>query len=179
MIRRLCAAAALVTAVALPAAAEGFEGVSWSRPSLMVTADHWSTSCPARCVVYQGDEDRDQESWPLVVVHAPVTGAASAFYSKWASAIERADDETVSPIGNQSSALDTGATLHIYISYTEAEGVTSGRDTSMLFLHEKDGVIVPVEIKSFYKDELGERMDEATAILESLRLDAVMARAAR
>ncbi len=176
---RLVAAVMLVGAAWVPsAAAESFPGVTWTKPRLMITVENWTTHCPAQCIVYEGDEDRGEEAWPLVVVHSPVTGEPSAFYTRWAEAIERGDNETVSLIGNDVRALEDGASLHAYVAYTEAEGVTRGRDASMLFMYVSKGVIVPIEIKAFDKEDLAERTDDVTAILGSLKLDAAKASAA-
>lgn len=177
MMRRMLTAAALVGLAALPASADSFPGVTWTTPSLMIRSEAWSTNCPARCIAYQGDEDRGQDSWPLIVVHAPVTGAADDFFESWSKAIETQSGESVELVGSDSRALEDGNTLYSYLAYTEEAGY-GGRDISMLLIHGSGDVLVTLEIKAFDDEDIAGRLDAASAMLESLRVDPARARTA-
>ncbi len=152
-----------------------FAGVSWTVPASLELTDAYTVVCPASCKSYQGSSGETRDEWPLVVVHQPVTQSAADYLKRWRAAHLKADDYDPE-IANQMSEASGQGNLTGVIAYTEDDSGRT-RETSFLLLYETQGVLVPVEVAAFDQEDLESRLSDATALLESVRVDAVNAKA--
>lgn len=161
-----------ILAVLAPAAvhAAEFHGVRYAAPPGFVETDSWSHECPGDCIYIEGPED---DEWPVLILHAPVTMDAAAAERAFAEGLRQRFGMTVDAKGSRRASLgDYAMTLGLYEYREEYDDPGEGDFGNVAFL-EKDGVTVAVEMRAFYFGDLDERSGAYSAFLGSVSFDAV------
>ncbi len=161
--------------VAATGPVDPFAGVSWQAPAGMKQSDQWDVPCPAACRMYQGASEDNLENWPLVIVHQPAEGTTDAYQQRWTRAYELHNEEKVEVARKFSEPVPGGAMTAI-VAYTEEDSGRT-RSASMLFIIERDGLLMPVEIAAFDADDFESRIGQAGALMESIVMDPAKAKA--
>jgi hypothetical protein len=164
---------------ATSAQAQRFDGVDWAVPAGLKLADNWTTACPLRCTVYEGTEPTFEDQWPLLIVHEPAT-SADKFLAAW-SASHFSEDEFVPQI-IQRDTSDIGGGLKMTMILANTEEIDPDRPSrasvSVLMMLDNQGVVLPLEIAAFSRDDLALRMNAATELISSAKINPVAAKGA-
>lgn len=148
-------------------AQERFAGVKWTPPAGMKEARYGDSHCPGYCKVYEGEED----SWPRLILHAPIIGAADEAPQRYRDGVAQRTGDTMH-LDNSQKAQERGfnITMNAIEQRTKRDDPGDG-DFSIISFINKGDVTLPVELRALSKRRLEGRIPQFAALAESIAID--------